>query len=176
MGILGPSMIKPPWWSDANRYYSRISTFRHASPQVWVLPEGGEVTSESPGSLRLHLRVSAEGMRVLDGVGQERGQIAATVPYFSYTMHRDGSLIWKLSARSVVLRRHAAQFASVDRWLFHTPWYWWLNIVGLQNGAVRVVGWVGPSKRLWGLCVDPKYDSLDLLALLALMHRNWFHS
>jgi len=166
----------PPWWRSASKYYSRILTFRHASPHVWVPPEDGEVTIDSPGTLRLHLEVSSKGMRVLDGAGQERGQIAAPVPKVLYTMHRDGSHIWKLSARSIVLRRHAVQFASADRWLFHTPWYWWLNILGVQSGAVRVVGWVGPSKRLWGLCVDPEYDSFDLLPLLALMHRNWLHS
>jgi hypothetical protein len=115
-------------------------------------------------------------MRVLDGAGLERGQISAPVPKLLYTMHRDGSLIWKVSARSIVLRRHAVQFASGDRWLFHTPWYWWLNVLGAHSGAVRVLGWVGPSKRLWALCVDPAHDSFDLLALLALMHRNWWHS
>lgn len=115
-------------------------------------------------------------MRVVDGVSHERGDIAAPVPKLLYTMHRNGSLIWKLSARSMVLRRHAAQFASSDRWLFHTPWCWRLNMLGLHNGVVRVVGRVGPSKMSWILSVDPKYDSLDLLALLALMQRNWLHS
>lgn len=91
-----------------------------------------------------------------------------------YAMRRDKCCIWKLSARSLVLKRHAVQFASGDSWLFHTPWFWWLGIAGVQNGRVRVFGQLGPTKRIWLLRVDPECDDLDLLALVAYMHRNWW--
>jgi hypothetical protein len=82
--------------------------------------------------------------------------------------------MWKLSARSLVLKRHAVQFASRDRWLVYTPWFSWLRIAGVQDGRVRVFGHVGPTRRIWGLRVDPECDNLDLLSLIALMHRNWW--
>jgi hypothetical protein len=115
-------------------------------------------------------------MRVFDGSGLERGQIDATVPKLLYTMQRDSKPVWKLSARSLVLRRHAVEFSSADRWLFHTPFFWWLNIMGVHSLGARVLGKVGPSKRLWLLFIDPERDDLDLLALVALLHRNWWRS
>jgi hypothetical protein len=146
------------------------------SVDVWVPPADGEVTIESPGTLRLRLAVSSKGMRVLDDAARERGRIDAAVPKLLYTMYREGGLIWKLSARSIVLRRHAVQFSPADSWLFHTPWYCWLNILGVHCGEVKVVGWVGPNRRYWALCIDPGCDNLDLLSLLALLHRNWWRS
>ena len=176
MSILGPSLSTPTWLNSAKLYYSSVDGDRRDSVEVWVPPDDGQVTPGSPGTLRLHLEVSSRGLRVLDGAAHDCGQIDARLPKLLYTMQRDRRLIWKLSARSLVLRRHAVQFASADNWLFHTPFFWWLNIMGVQDGEVKVLGHVGPNKKIWCFCVDPECDTSDLLSAIALLHRNWWRS
>jgi hypothetical protein len=131
---------------------------------------------DSPGTLRVHLEASSKGMRVLDGDGQDLGYIDVIVPKLVYTMRREERLIWKLSARSLMLRRHAVEFASDGRWLFYTPFFWWLNVLGVQNGGPKVLGHVGSTKKIWVFSVDPERDDLDLISLVALVHRNWWRS
>ena len=176
VSILGPSVSEPPWWGRSKMYYSHILSDQRDSVHVWIPPDDGQVTPETPGAVRLRLEVSSTGMRALDGSAHEHGRIDRKFPKVCYTMHRDGNLIWKLSARSLVRRRHAVEFASPDKWLFHTPFYWWMNILGVRNGEIKVLGRVGPSKWIWHLYIDPECDNLDLLSLLALMHRNWWRS
>ena len=176
MRIFAPSLpAEPPtWWNQANRYYSLVQDDRHFSVRVYVPPDSGAATNDSPGTLRLQLDASASGFRVRDGDGHERGCIDVELRAIRYAMRRDGCQMWKLSARSLVLKRHAVQFASGDRWLVYTPWFSWLRIAGVQDGRVRVFGHVGPTRLIWGLRVDPECDNLDLLSLIALMHRNWW--
>ena len=176
MRIFAPSLPveAPTWWKQASLYYSTVQNDRHSSVHVYVPPDDGQVTDDTPGTLRLQLEASASGIRVRDGDARERGRIEAELPMIVYAMRRDRCRIWKLSARSLVLKHHAVQFASGDRWLFHTPWFLWLGIAGVQNGRVRVFGHVGPTKQIWVLRVDPECDDLDLLSLVAFMHRNWW--
>ena len=178
MSIFGPSLPEEPptWWKQAKLYYSAVQWRRRDSVHVYIPPDGGQVTDDSPGTLRLQLEASASGLRVLDGDAHERGRIDVELPKIRYAIRRDRDRIGTLSARSFVLRRHAVQFASGDRWLFHTPFFLWLGIAGVQNGQVRVLGQVGPNKTIWLLRVDPECDDLDLLTLVALMHRNWWRS
>ena len=178
MNVFAPSLpVEPPtWWERANLYYSTVQNGGNFSVRVYVFPASGKATSDSPGTLRLQLEASASGFRVLDGDAHERGRIDFELPKIRIrgAMRRDGCHIWKLSARSLVLKRHAVQFASGDSWLFHTPWFSWLRIAGVQNGQVRVFGHVGRTRLIWILRVDPDCDDLDLLSLLAMMHRNWW--
>lgn len=169
-------MEPPTWWERANLYYSTVQNGGNFSVRVYVFPASGKATSDSPGTLRLQLEASASGFRVLDGDAHERGRIDFELPKIRIrgAMRRDGGHIWKLSARSLVLKRHAVQFTTGDRWLFHTPWFSWRGIAGVQNGQVRVFGHVGRTKQIWILRVDPDCDDLDLLSLLAMMHRNWW--
>ena len=176
MSILGPSPPTPAWWNSAKLYYSSIRGDRRDSVQVWSPPDHGRVTADSPGTLRIHLEVWSGGLRVLDGAAHDCGKIDVRVPKVSYIMQRDRRPIWKLSARSLVMRRHAVVFSPADRWLFHTPFFWWLNIVGVQNGDIRVRGHIGHNKKTCGIYVDPECDNLDLLSLIALLHRNWWQS
>jgi hypothetical protein len=174
--IFGPSISQPSWWSGSKRYYSTILMHRRDSVQVWVPPDDGRVTRDSPGTLQLQLDVSSDGIRVLDGAGQERGQVDCRWPKLSYTLHRDGGLVWKISARSLVLRRYAVQFASAESWFCHVPFLWSQKIAGVHHDAVRMLGWVGPTKQVWCFAVDPECDNLDVLSLVALLHRCWWWS
>jgi hypothetical protein len=112
----------------------------------------------------------------MDGAAHECGTIDTALPKLVYRMKRDGRLVWKLSACSFVLRRHTVEFASGQTWLFHTPFFWWLNIMGVQDGGPGVLGRVGPSKKLWAIEIDSERDNLELLSLIALLHRNWWRS
>jgi hypothetical protein len=121
--ILGPSLPKPAWLSSAKLYYSSIRSDQHDSVEMWSPPDHGQVTTDAPGTLQLHLSASSRGLRVLDGAAHDRGQIDVRLPKLSYAMRRDGTNIWTLSARSLVLRRHAVEYSSADSWVFHTPFF-----------------------------------------------------
>lgn len=59
-------------------------------------------------------------------------------------------------------------------WRFHTPFFWWMNVLALESAVPRLVGTVGPTKREWMLWVQPDWDGEDLLAAVAYLHRRWW--
>jgi len=172
--LFGPTLPKeqPTWWERASLYYSAIQNDRRDSVHVYRPPDDGQITPATPGTLRLKLEAAADELRVLDGDAHECGSIDVEWGKIKYAMRRDGCQSWKVAARSLMFRRYAVEFASGDRWLFYTPFFCWMGIAGLQDGQVRVLGWVGPNRQIWGLRVDPECDSVEVLALVALMHRS----
>jgi len=176
VSVLGPSVREPSWWNRGTQYYSIVRFDRRDSVEVYLPPSGGQLTNDSPGSLRLHLEASSKAMQVLDGGEQELGHIDVNVPKLVYTMRCEERFIWKLSVRSLVLRRHTVQFAADGRWLFYTPFFWWQSVLGVENDGPKVIGRVGPTKRIWLFRVAPESDQVPLLSLVAMLHRNWWRS
>ncbi len=174
MNILGPEIESPAWANDAEVYYSRIEMGRGDSVRVMKWPETGVPSEENPGKPYLRLAASFRQVRVLAANDTEHGVIRPRAPGFGYAMRRSGELVWVLSNRSLVLRRHALSFASDGQWDVRTPFYWWLNVVCSENGALHVLGRVGPTKRFWQLWIQPGYDRVDVLAALAFLHRRWW--
>lgn len=41
------------------------------------------------------------------------------------------------------------QLTDGETWTFDTPFYWWQHLTGSLTGAPRLIGHVGPSKRIW---------------------------
>jgi hypothetical protein len=170
----------PDWLDHARWYYSQIG--EGAAEPVSVFDANGrdEVSNESPGMLCLHLeprrRFSAR-MRVLDASGGEKGIIRTEglVPGVRYSMRRNGDLVWMLSVRSILRKRHDLKLANGDSWTFDTPFFWWQNLTGTALGVPRLVGSYGPVAWIWDIRIEPGRDTLDLLAAVAFMHRQWFH-
>jgi hypothetical protein len=91
-----------------------------------------------------------------------------------YVMRRDENPVWTLSIRSLVRKRHRLRFTDAGTWTFDTPFYSWQQFSGSLAGAPKLVGHVGPSKQIWLFGVEPNCETNDLLAAVALMHRNWW--
>jgi hypothetical protein len=170
----------PDWLDHARWYYSEISG-DYAQP-VSVFDASGreEVSSDSPGTLYLSLeprRRYSPRLRVLDAGGREAGLIGADglVPGVSYAMRRNGETVWRLSVRSIVRKRHVLEVAHGDSWTFDTPFFWWQNLTGTARGVPRLVGGYGQVAWIWGIWIEPGWDSIDILAAVAFMHRQWFH-
>ena len=170
----------PAWLDNARWYYSEIGE-GHVQP-VSVFDGTGrdEVSSESPGTLVLRLeprRRYSPRLRVLDAGGREEGLIRAEglVPGLRYVMHRNGELVWRLSVRSIVRKSHALVLANGDSWTIDTPFFWWQQLIGTARGAPRLFGGYASVAWIWGMWIEPGWDSLDVLAALAFMHRQWFH-
>jgi hypothetical protein len=174
VNILGPDIESPAWASDAEVYYSRIETDPGDSVRVMRFPEVGAASEENPGTLCLRLAPSFRQVRVLGANGTERGVIRPRWPGFGYAMRGSGEVIWTLSNRSLVLRRHALSFASNGHWDVRTPFYWWLNVVCSESGVTHVLGRVGHTKRFWQLWIQPGHDRVEVLAALAFLHRRWW--
>jgi hypothetical protein len=173
MNILGPEIKPPEWISDARFYYSKIDTDKRYSVRVMKPPDEGEANDKNPGSLYMYLAASFREVRVQDAAGNEQGIIRPRGPGFGYAMRRSGRVIWTVSNRSVVMRRHALEFAGAGTWDVRTPFYWWMHIVCREGGQTRALGKVGSRKWLWGLWIEPGRDSNDVLSALAFMHRRW---
>ena len=167
---------KPDWWERAKFYYSEIDLRPGPPARLFSPPEDREITPSTPGTLLLSLERRHSDLRVLDSHRQELGVIRSQgfIPAAKYVMYRDGVPVWILSVRSVVRKR---QVLSLDgeRWTFHTPFFWWHHFMtGATDGASRVIAWFpAPTKTIWGIAIEPGRDSLDLLAAVAFMHRNW---
>jgi hypothetical protein len=116
-------------------------------------------------------------MRAIDAGGHEVGVIRpeGLVPWVKYAMRRDGDLVWTLGVRSIVRSRHRLELANGDSWTFHTPFFS-IQVMGSAHNAPRLFGNVGSTLRVWLLWIEPGWDSIDLLAAAAFMHRQWFHS
>ena len=140
------------------------------------IPPDGDVTSENPGTLRLRLRPVGRSLQVLDHQGNNQGVISSEglVRGNRYVMRRDEKPVWILSVRSVVRKRHQLLLADGEAWTFDTPFYWWQHLIGSVAGAPGLIGSVGPSKRFWLFDIEPGRETHDLLAAVALLHRNWW--
>lgn len=163
------------WLSEARVFYSRIDEGSKDPVSVFIPPEG-DMTAENPGTLRLRLRPVGRSLQVLDHQGNSEGVIRSEgrVRGIRYVMRRHEKPVWILSVRSVVRKRHQLHFTDGETWTFDTPFYWWQHLTGSVAGAPSLIGWVGPSKRIWLFDVRPGRETHDLLAAVALMHRNWW--
>jgi hypothetical protein len=173
----------PAWLDEARWYLSVIGEEESADP-VSVFDASGldEVNSESPGTLCLRLEaryLSSPRVRVLDAGGREQGIIRSEglVPCVRYAMRRNGELVWKLSVRSIVRKRHVLELSNGDSWTFDTPFFWWQNLTGTAFGAPRLFGGlVVPTKKVWAMWIEPGRDRFDLLAAVAFLHKQYWHS
>jgi hypothetical protein len=115
---------------------------------------------------------------VLAADGCEEGIIESEgiVPGGRYLMRRNGNPVWTLSAKSFVRKRHTLELTGGETWTFDTPFFWWQQLTGTACGVPKLLGYVGPTKRLWLIRVEPSRDTHDLLAAVAFMHRKWWRS
>jgi hypothetical protein len=166
----------PAWWPDARFYYSQIEKPSNDPATVFVAPDVEPITSENPGQPFLNLEPRSRSVHVRTPDGRECGIIRSEgiVPGIRYVMRRNGDLVWTLSVRSFVRKHHALEPAVGDTWTFDTPFYWWQHLTGSVNGVPRLLGRVGPSKRLWSIAVEPGRDTEDVLAAVAFLHRKWW--
>jgi hypothetical protein len=170
----------PDWLDHARWYYSEISGAWAQPVSVFDVSGREEVSAESPGTLYLSLeprRRYSPRLRVLDAGGREEGIIRAAgrVPGVRYAMHRNDELVWSLSVRSIVRKRHVLEPAHGEKWTFDTPFYWWQNLTGSTRGVPRLVGGYAQVAWIWAYWIEPGWDTFDLLAAVAFMHRQWFH-
>jgi hypothetical protein len=171
----------PAWLDDARRYYSEIGGASADPVSVFDAADTNDVRCESPATLCLRLEPQSDCLalvRVLDAGGREQGIIRSEglVPGVRYAMRREGELVWMLSVRSIVRKGHALELANGDSWTFDTPFFWWQNLTGTAFGAPRLLGGlVVPTKRVWAMWIEPGRDTIELLAAVAFMHRQWFH-
>lgn len=174
---------RPAWLDQARWYYSEIGGESADPVRVFDASGRDEVTSESPGTLFLRLeprhRVSTR-VRVLDAGGRERGIIRSEglVPGVRYAMRRNGEIVWILTVRSIVRKHHALEMADGESWTFYTPFFWWHHyLVGTVSGAPRLFGGFDlPTTTVWSLYIEPGRDTFDLLAAVAFLHRQYWHS
>ena len=170
-----PDFERPAWCDDARVFYSRIDKGRDDPVSVFI-PPGGDVTDENPGTLRLRLHPSGRALDVLDHRGCNDGVIRSEglVRGVCFVMRRNDGPVWRLSVRSVVRKRHELRFTSGEVWMFDTPFYWWQGLTGTLAGAPRLIGHVGPRKTFWLFGVEAGHDADDVLAAVAVLHRNWW--
>ena len=121
------------------------------------------------------LSVFSASARMLDAGGCEEGVIRSEgiVPGVRYVMRRNGNVVWALSVRSIVRKRHALVTADGVKWAFDTPFFWWQGLTGTTCGVPKVLGCVGPVWWIWLIWIEPGRDTHDLLAAIAFMHRQW---
>ena len=170
----------PAWMNEARWYYSLIGGESAQPVSVFDASDCDEVSSESPGTLCLHLEPRfrhSPRLRVLDAGGREEGIIRSEgiVPGVRYVMRRSGNPVWTLSVRSFVRKRHTLVMADGDKWTFDTPFFWWQHLTGSSSCVPRLLGGVGPQVNIWLVWIEPGKDTHDLLAAMAFMHRQWSH-
>ena len=165
----------PTWLSDGHRYYSQIGP--ESTDPVRVFSAGDEeVSNEKPGTLCVHLEPASRFVRVFDADRQDRGIIRSEGlrPLGRYVMRLNTEVVWVLSVSSIVRKRHTLWAAVGDRWTFDTPFFWWQQLAGSVAGTPRLLGEVGPTKRLWFMIIEAGRDTPDVLAAVAFMHRKWW--
>jgi hypothetical protein len=74
----------------------------------------------------------------------------------------------------VVRNRHRLRLTDGETWTFDTPFYWWQHLTGSVARSRTLMGHIGPSKRIWLFGVEPGRVTDDVLAAVALLHRNWW--
>lgn len=175
----GARARRPAWWDDARRYHSLIGEGSAQPVSVFDATDCDETADESPGTLRLQLEPRfrySPRMRVLDAGGREEGVIRpeGLVPGVRYAMRRDDGLAWTLSVRSIVRNRHALNLAGGDSWAFRTPFFG-VRLTGSVLDAPRLIGVAGPGMWAWQMQIEAGRDTIDLLAAVAFLHRQWSH-
>ncbi len=90
-------------------------------------------------------------------------------------MRRDGEPVWTMSVRSIVRKRHTLELANGDSWMLDTPFFWWQHLTGTVRGVPRLLGGLGPVWWIWTMWIEPGRDTLELLATVAFLHRQWSH-
>lgn len=169
---------QPAWMESARFYYSRIQNRRRDPVAVFAGDDSSELNEGNPGRLCLRLEPQEAGLHVVSAAGETLGRITreGLFPVRPSVMRKDGALVWTLSARSLVRKRHVLELAGGDRWMFDTPFYWWQHLTGRLHDAPRVVGRVGPTKAFWQLWIEPGKDSIELLAAIGRLHRQWWRA
>lgn len=109
----------PIWLEAAHWSYSQVELERAQPVSVFDAIDRGVVNSETSGVLRLRLEPRfrySPVARVLNADGREAGVIRSEglIPGANYTMRRAGKLVWTLSIRSIVRRRHVLTLADGD--------------------------------------------------------------
>ncbi|MGB2716769.1 MAG: hypothetical protein WBC51_21480 [Vicinamibacterales bacterium] len=169
--------LKPPEWLDTTDswYYSHIQRPSAYVVTVRRIAADQEVTDERPGTpiLRLHPRFGST--RVFDAAGGEQGVIRSEgiVRGRCFVMRRNATVVWVSTVRSFVRKRHRLRNADGEVWTFDTPFFWWQHLTGIVSGQEGLIGRVGPTKRHWGLAVEPGRDTFELLSAVAFMHWKW---
>ena len=169
---------QPAWLQSWRFYYSRIQGGRRDPVAIFAGDGSSELSERNPGRLVIRLEPQAPGLRVLAANSQTLGSIQheGVFPFRRSVMVKEGALVWTLSVRSLVGKRYVLQLADGDRWTFDTPFFWWQRLAGSVRHAPAVVGEVGPTKQFWMLWIQPGKDSIELLAAIARMHRQWWRS
>jgi len=165
----------PTWLSDGHRYYSQIGP--ESTDPVRVFSAGDEeVSNEKPGTLCVHLEPASRFVRVFDADRQDRGIIRSEGlrPLGRYVMRLNTEVVWVLSVRSIVRKRHTLWPAVGDRWTFDTPFFWWQYVAGTVDGRPSLAGKIGPATMFWGWGVEPDRVSFDVLAAVAFLHWKWW--
>lgn len=164
------------WLRSGHRYHSRIGP--DSTDPVTIFRAGDEdASNEGPGIPCVHLApVSRSIVRVFDADKNDRGTIRSEGfrPLGRYVMRRNTELIWVLSVGSIVRKRHTFCPVVGDRWTFDSPFFWWQQLAGSVDGTPRLVGEVGPTKRVWLMTIEAGFDAPDVLAAIAFMHRKWW--
>lgn len=166
---------RPAWLSSGHRYYSQIGP--ELADPVTVFSAGNEdVSNEKPGTPCVHLVPGSRVVRVLDADKRERGIIRSEglMPPGRFVMRLSTEVLWVLSVRSVVRKRHTFCPAAGGQWTFDTPFFWRQQLSGSVGGTPRLLGTVGPTKRLWFMMIEAGRDTPEVLAAVAFMHRKWW--
>jgi len=165
----------PTWLSSGRRYYSKVGL--ESNDPVTVFSTGDEdVSHEKPGTPCVYLEPGSRLVHVLDTDQKERGTIRSDglMPLGRHVMCQGTEVLWGLSVRSVVRKRHTLCPVVGDQWTFNTPFFWWQQLSGSVSGTPRLLGTVGPTKRLWFMMIEAGRDTPDVLAAVAFMHRKWW--
>ncbi|MEW4570631.1 hypothetical protein AB1L88_22435 [Tautonia sp. JC769] len=172
----------PAWLDDARWYYSLIGEGTAQPVSVFDATGRDEVSDESPGNLRLRLEPRSRyspRVRILDADGHAAGVIRpeGIIPGLRYAMLRDSDRgpAWQLSVRSLVRKRHTLTLAHGVTWTIDTPFFG-TSWKGTVRGIPRLVGIVGPGWwGAWQIWIEPGWESTELLAAVAFLHRQWSH-
>ena len=137
----------PTWLRSGHRYLSQIGP--ESTDPVTVFSAGDEVVSnEKPGTACVHLEPGSRFVRVLDGDKNNRGIIRSEGlrPLGRYVMRLGTEVVWVLSVRSVVRKRHMLCPVVGDQWTFDTPFFWWQQLAGSVSGTPRLLGKGGANE------------------------------
>ena len=70
-----------------------------------------------------------------------------------------------------VRKHHQVIIAGREDWTFDTPFFWRHHyFTGALTGQTRLLGLVGPTKRMWRFSVEPGRDTPELLAAVTFLH------
>ena len=163
------------WLNSGHRYYSQIGP-ESTDPVTIFSAADEDVSHQKPGTPCVHLEPGFRLVRVLDADKRERGVIRSEgfMPLGRHVMRVGPEVLWVLSVRSVVRKHHTLRPAVGNQWTFDTPFFWWQQLSGSVSGTPKLLGRVGPTKRLWLMMIEAGCDTLDVLAAVAFMHRKWW--